>query len=307
MRTILTKILAVGSVALLALASCKNNDQLATSSGAKIGSLNASSTSLVLDKTRVNDSSAAVTFNFTASQYNFKAVVSNNLEIDSVGDNWKNPQVIALPTKTYTQSFSTVNFNNLLLKLVPAGVASKVNVRIQYELSSYVSDYSNVVTMTVTPFIATAWVYVPGAYSGWNNPGTGEDSLVSVNGNGVYTGIINFTAGNNQFLITPAKNWNNKWATSAGAATGTSATYAVTYNGANNFYAPTAAGYYLVTFDSNQLTLSIVPADSYSIIGGDFTTVSANQWNVDYQMKYINDGTNTWTGSVDDIFPSGGG
>jgi hypothetical protein len=117
--------------------------------------------------------------------------------------------------------------------------------------------------------------------------------LISVTGNGVYVGIINFSAGNNQFLITPAKNWNNKWATSAPAAnpTGTSVTDAVVYNGPNNFYAPVAAGNYLVTLNTNTNQITIQPADFYTIIG---SAPPGTAWNNDYPMKYLNDGSGNW-------------
>jgi hypothetical protein len=263
MKNVLTKFLMVGSLGLLILASCKKNDAVVTTNGGTPGKLSASSTNLVLDKTKVNDTSTAITFSFGAPQYGFKAAVTSTLQIDVPSDNWKNPISATLASKVYSQSYNTATFNNMLLKLnLAAGASSTVDV--------------------------------PGAYEGWSNPGPQMDSLVSVTGNGIYTGIINFTAGNNQFLVIPVYgSWNNKWATSAPATnpTGTSVNDPVVYNGANNFYAPVTAGYYLVTLNTVANTMSIVPADSYSLIG---SAAPGTAWTTDTQMKFINDGNNTW-------------
>ncbi len=295
MKKNLTKLLAVGSLGLLLLHACKKDGNLVTTNGGKAGALTASATTLPLDKTKINDTSTVINFSFTKANYGYNAAVTNTLQIDVPGDNWANPTSATLGIGVYSQGFSTAAFNNLVLKLnVPAGVATPIVVRVQHSISATVAPvYSNVLTLTVTAFNLTSFVYVPGAYEGWNNPGPQEDSLVSVTGNGVYVGIINFTAGNNQFLIVPVLgSWANKYATTGSPGTGTSATYPTEYvtGGGNNFYAPTAAGQYLVTLNTNSNQLTIVPADFYTVIGD-----AAQGWSTDVPMKYINDGNGNWT------------
>lgn len=297
MKRILNNLLAAGSVTLVMLSACKKSGELVTSNGGKAGTLSASATTLVLDKTKLNDTTSAITFNFTKANYGFSAAVTNTLQIDVPSDNWKNPTSATLSTNVYTQGYSTANFNNLVLKLnVPAGVATPIEVRVMQSVSAQVAPiYSNVLNLTVTAFNLTSYVYVPGAYEGWSNPGPQEDSLVSVTGNGVYVGIINFTAGNNQFLIVPVKNWNNKWATNDVVNPGsTSASYSVTYDGNNNFAAPTTAGQYLVTFNSNTNQITIQQADYYSIIG---SATPGGNWSTDLPLKFVNDGNNNWVGT----------
>jgi len=295
MKRILGKMIALSSIGLLMLPSCKKSGDLVVSNGGKAGTLSASVTTLPLDKTKLNDTTSVINFSFTPPNYGFTAAVSNTLQIDIPSDNWKNPTSATLSTKVYSQGYSTAVFNNLLLKLnVPAGVATPVEVRVMHSVSAQVAPiYSNVLTLTVTCFNLTSWVYVPGAYEGWSNPGAQEDSLVSVTGNGVYVGIINFPGsanGGNQFLVVPVKNWNNKYATNDNVNPGaTTASYSVTYDGNNNFAAPTTAGYYLVTLDINKNTMTIVPADFYSVIGD-----AAQGWGTDVPMKYINDGNGNW-------------
>ncbi|HEY4323548.1 MAG TPA: SusE domain-containing protein [Mucilaginibacter sp.] len=300
MKKVLTKLLAVGGIGLLMLSACKKSDLLATSNGGKAGPLTSSTTTLPLDKTKLADPTPVITFTFSAADYGFKAAVTNTLQIDSAGDNWKKPMSVTLPAKIYSQGYSTAEFNSILLKLnLKAGVTSQVQARIVNSVSTSIAPvYSNVVNLTVTPFNLAAWVYVPGAYEGWNNPGPMLDSLLSATSNGIYTGIINFTAGNNQFLIVPVKgSWANKYATIAAPATGTTVTYPteLVASGGNNFYAPTAAGQYLVTLNTNNNTLTIAPADFYSVIG---SATPGGDWSTDLWLKFVNDGNNNWVGTL---------
>jgi hypothetical protein len=286
MKTVLTKFLTISSVALLMLASCKKNDPIVTTNGGTPGTLTSSAATLVLDKTKVSDTATKViTFSVTAPQYTYKAAVTNTLQIDSVGDNWQSPQSVALPTGVLSQSFSTPAFNTLLLKILPAGVASNINVRVQHALSSTVATYSNVVSMSVTPFNLTSWIYVAGAFEGWTVPGSGVDSLISATGNGVYTGIINFTTGNTAFkiLLNP-KNYTGNIG-SDGTATGL--TSASSQSNINS----TVTGQTLVTVNLNTNTISFAAADYYSVIG---SAPPGTAWNTDSFMKYVNNGTGTW-------------
>jgi hypothetical protein len=295
MKRVLTKFLTISSIGLLMLSSCKKNDAVVKNVGSTTSSLTTSATTLVLDKTRLTDTTAAISFSFTAPTYTYKAVVSNSLEIDAAGDNWKNPTTAALGGKAASQGYSTATFNALLLKLnLPAGVASKINVRVVNALSPDVATYSNVLSLTVTPFNLTSFLYVVGAFqtpSMWN--AASPDSLISPTSNNIYTGVIYFTAGNNQFLILPQKiSYDNKYATNDPQNT-TSAT--VQQNAPNNFYAPAVAGYYLITLNLNAGTIAFEHVNSYSVIG---SVTPGGNYSTDDAMKYVN-GNQDWEG----VFP----
>jgi hypothetical protein len=292
MKKNLTKWLAVSGIGLLLLPACQKDGNLVKSNGGKAGTLTASVTTLPLNKNMLSDTTTVIKFSFTKANYGYSAAVTNTLQIDVPSDNWKNPTSATLVNGVYSQGFNTADFNNLILKLnVPAGVATPIVARIQQSISSSIAPiYSNTLSLNVTAFNLTSWLYITGAFANWENPGPLEDSLVSVTGNGVYVGIINFNAtgsGNNQFLVLPVKNWNNKYATSGTSTPSTT----VTYNASNNFNAPTANGQYLVTVNLNANTISIVPADYYTILG---SAPPGTAWNNDVTMKFINDGSNTW-------------
>jgi len=294
----MTKILGIGGLALLMLSSCKKDGALVVEGTATGGALTASATTLVLNSANLTSTSTVMTFSFTKPSFGFPAGVNNTLQIDAAADNWANPYTIALNNGVLSQGFNTADFNNILLKLgLKGGVAAGVNVRISSSIGSSVTPtYSNVVALTVTPFNLKSWLYVAGAYEGWANPGPMEDSLYSATSNGIYVGIINFTAGNNQFLILPKKNWDNKYATSNSTVPST----VVGYNGGNNTYntnfsAPTTPGQYIVTLNLNTNTISFALANYYSLIG---SSTPGTAWSTDTDMKYINDGTSTWTATV---------
>jgi hypothetical protein len=309
MKIVLTKFLTISSVALLMLSSCKKDETKAVATSGKPGSLTASATTIVLDKTKLNDN--AVTFTASPADFGYKAAISNILQVDINGDNFANAKEYNLPAKTLTQSFTVLDFNNLMLKLnLPTEVASPVQIRIKSQIGSTITPvYSNVVAMTVTPFALKSFVYVPGNYEGWANPGPLQDSLQSATNNGIYTGIINFKQASDQFLITPAKKWDNKYATNDPAGTGSPIVYNTIYvtGGGNNFYSASKATVdpnvpitsNLLVLDVNKNTLTLTPT-LWSIVGdgspGGWPAGSGFQSDTD--MKF-NNGTLTWSAVVD--------
>jgi len=289
MKNLLTRLLAFSGIGLLTLSGCTKSGVLVTSNGGKPGTLSTTATTLVLDKTKVNDvTDVAITFNFTQATFGFSAAVTNTLQIDVPGDNWAKPTSVTLGTDIFTQAYDTPDFNALLLKLgIAGGTTATINVRIASSITpSLTPTYSNVVSLSVTPFNLTSYLYAVGAFEGWSLNAGSIDSLVSATGNGIYVGIFNFTAGNNQWLMLPQKtNYNNKYATNDSAPTNTT----VTVNANNNLYAPSTAGLYLVTFNANTLKINYALADYYTIIGD-----AAQGWSTDVPMKYVNDGLGNW-------------
>jgi len=291
MKKTLAKFLAIGAIALL-LQSCKKDGALVTSNGGKAGTLTASSSTLVLQRANLTDTTKVIKFNFTKPDYGYSAAITNTLQIDKPGDNWANPTLVTLGTNVLTQGYSTTDFDALLLKLgLIGGVASQVQARIVHSISGNVAPvYSNVVTITATPFYLTSWLYVVGEFQGYST--SSPDSLLSATGNGIYTGIINFPAGKTQFLILPAKNFNNKYATNN--PTGSTST-TVAYNASNNLFAPSTPGQYIITLNLNTNTISFALANYYSVIG---STTPGGNFSTDVDLKYVNDGSTGWTGTI---------
>lgn len=293
MKKSFTKFLAFGSIALLMLASCKkdeSNKVVASPSTAK-GTLTASTTTPTLSKAHLTDN--AITFTFKAPSFGFSSAISNSIQVSGTAAFVDTlTKETTLSSKDVSKTFTVMDFNNLLLAAkLPGGVATTVHVRLktQFTGSLVAPTYSNDITLTTTPFNLTSFLYTVGAFQGWDI--NHQDSLISATSNGIYVGIINFTAGNNQFLVVPGKkSYDNKYATADPQNT-TSSNVAI--GGANNFYAPAAPGFYTVTLNLNTNKISFESfTDYYSIIGD-----GANGWSDgnDVDMKSANDGSGSWS------------
>jgi len=284
MKKILTKLLTLSSISLLMLASCNKDEsnKVVIASNTKAGTLSASQTTLVL--TKANQDNTALTFTLQSPNYGFSAAVTNTLQISSTSD-FSNVKEVAIGTKTTTKSYTVLDFNAMLLALnLPTGVNSTVQARLKSQITGSTSApiYSNVVSLNVTPYALISFIYVPGAYQGWN-PAT-ADSLQSATSNGVYTGVINFTAGNLEYKITPAKVWTNSY--------GITAAGVVVYNGGDNFKAPSAGSYFL-TLDLNKNTM-VAKQTLWAVIGD----ATPGGWGGDTDLKFSN-ATQQWIGTVD--------
>lgn len=279
---------------MLMLAACKKDGAIVQTTAGSAGALTASASTVVLSKANLTDTTKVINFTFTQPTFGFSSAITNTLQIDAAGDNWASPKSVNLPVRVLKAGYSTADFNSLLLKLnLPTGVSSPVMVRVMSTVSASMAPvYTNVATINATPFALTSFLYVPGAYQGWN-PAT-ADSLLSATSNGIYTGIINFSAGNLEFKINPAKNWVHAY--------GYDANGNVKYDasGGSNFKAP-AAGLYWITLNLNNLTITYVAVSKYYSLIGDATTKG---WTGDTDMKY-NNGISSWT--VIAPLTSGGG
>jgi hypothetical protein len=296
MKNLITKFLALSSLALLMLPSCKKDGAIVTvdPSTTTAATLTSSSTAPALVK--ANLKTTAVTFTTTAPKYSYNAAYTNTLQVAVKGTNFTSPKEVPFDVNVFTQSYTVQDFNNILLALnLPSGASAQVEVRVKSSLSTTAGIvYSNVVTITATPFALVSYLYVPGAYQStvvaqqWI-PAT-ADSLQSPTGNGVYTGIINFTGTGSalQFKITPVKTWDNSYGLDASGNFKLNPTTQYAPTG-GNLTAP-AAGQYLVTVDLNVGTITFTTVDYYSAIGD----ATANGWGTDTDLKF-NNGTRIWT------------
>lgn len=241
-------------------------------SSATAGTVTPSATSIVLSKAKNNGGDTSLVLNVSKANYGSSVAVTNVLQIDSMGDNWKNPQSITLNAGMMSQAISTPDLNTLLLKLhLPAAKASQVQVRLMNTVSASVAPvYSAPVTLTVTPYSIASYVYVPGAYQGWSP--SSADSLVSASGNNIYVGVINFTGSDYNFKITNERDWNGM-AYGSGSGAGTVSTTG------GNLVAPGDGGY-LISLNLANNTITFAP--QWSIIGD----ASPGGWSSDTNMDF---------------------
>lgn len=263
--------------------SCEKDGDTITASGGSAGTLKASSTSLVLEK--VNQTKEAIALNWDIADFGYQASITQVLQIGIKGNSFANARELALDIKTTTRTFTVLEFNDLVLKLgIPFGKSTDIEARIKSQISNDVAPvYSNVISLSVTPYELVSWIYAPGDYQGWLPPSA--DSLISATGNGVYTGIIYFPAkagASFEFKLTPEKDWDLAYGDGGNGTLSTSG---------GNLKAP-GAGSYRITADLNEKTWKM-EVSSWGLIGD----ATPGGWDKDTDLIY-NNGSAEWVLTV---------
>lgn len=275
MKSIFLKSLALCFIA-LSLWSCKKDETQTVSSITPAGTLTASATTLNL--VQANGALPALTLSYPlATSSGYVVPVTSTIQFGLKGTNFSPVREFVVTSKTYAPTITDIN--NIILAL--GGVVDKpAQIEVRLKSGAAVNDltYSNVITLSATPYLASAWIYAPGAYQGWD-PAT-ADSLISLSSNGIYTGMIAFTAGNLAFKVTPKKVWT--------VAYGDAGSGNISTTAGDNLNAP-AATVQQVTVDLNKNTIVYSTPSEWSIIGD----ATPGGWGTDTDMKGVNDGKYT--------------
>ncbi|KQS92206.1 MULTISPECIES: SusE domain-containing protein [Chryseobacterium] len=134
--------------------SCEKEEDIATLGAASTSNLSADKTSIVLIKD--NEAQNAVTFNWSAPSYGIAVAQKNQLQIAAKGTNFASPKNVDLNDGAVKASFTVAEFNTYLLDAgIAPNVASQIDVRLSSKLGSFEAVNSNVVTLTVTPYMTS--------------------------------------------------------------------------------------------------------------------------------------------------------
>lgn len=279
MKKLFTQLTILSGLLLLMISACKKDETQAVLDVKSATALKVSVTNL--DLITVEPEKIAVTFDFTKIDFGFNAAPSTILQIAVEGTNFATLKEVILEPKMLSKNFKTVDFNALMLSLgLPVSVDSKIQVRVKTQLNDKVGlSYSNIINMTVKPFVLSSFLFVPGAYQGWN-PSNAE-SLISPISDGIYTGVINFTPGNLMFKIVTKRSWGPP-EYGKGATDGTIAV------GGSDIAAP-KTGWQKLTVNTTLNTL-VFEDYSFAIIG----SATPGGWANDTDMAYDN-ATQTWS------------
>lgn len=269
------KTLAIGLM-VLSLWSCKKDEDRIISNVSPAGTLAASATSVNLSIASAN--TTAVTFTFPqATVTGYQIPVTSTLQFDLKGNNFATAKETVVSTTTYSATVAELNKMMLSLGAV-IGTSAEMEVRLKSAPAPNAPTYSNVLTITGTPYLASAWIYVPGAYHGWDF--ASADSLVSLTGNSIYEGLINMPADKLTFKVAPKKSWDGAFGDGGGDAISTTG---------GDFNAGTP-GLKKITVDLNANTYKIAAADSWGLVGD----ATPGGWDADTDLKFINDGKGLW-------------
>ncbi|WP_299707832.1 SusE domain-containing protein [uncultured Pontibacter sp.] len=268
----------------LTLMSCEKDEEKLILSEGTPPALSASSTNVVL--TEETAEGTALTLNWNEADFGFDAATEYSLQIDTAGDNFVRPYSVSLGNKVTSRTYTGQELNALMgrLKYAPEET-HEVTFRIRAIVSEFVSPvYSNPVTVNITPYntyIEPTFIYVPGDYQGWN-PATAP-SLISVEANNIYQGVISFTEPNSRmFKFTANRNWDLNWGGTNGNLEQNGPDLSVPANES-----------YMLTVDLNAMTWSYAK-HSWGIIGN----ATAGGWDADQNMRYNNE-EDEWRATLD--------
>ena len=277
-KDVYMKIIHYIGIALLLLAafqSCKKDEtqaRLHPADAVKAATLSLDKSSLILSKATANDT--VLRLSLVQPDFGYQAAVTNVIQFGRKGDNFKTVKEVVLPNGRSAMGFTGYELNSYLLSLgVPTGEASDFDVRLKSSISSKIAAvFSALSGLKASPYASTSYLYVPGAYQGWD-PVTAE-SLVSPTSNGIYTGIIAYPEANSEFKLTTERNWANSY--------GQTAPGKIAYNSGDNIKAPRAGNLEIeVNTTANTITFK---DHSWGIIG----SATPKGWDADTDMKYDN-------------------
>lgn len=292
MTTWFTKLLRVGTVALL-LTACEKDDDKTIIQPNGGPTLTASATAL---GTLSGDNAAkmAVTFTWTPPDYGYAAGVTYTLQLDVKGNNFKTPKEYTTTASTLTLTVAELNSALLALGVAP-GAAGQLDARVKSDVSSNAaySQLSGTTALTASPYlsvIAYPSLYVPGDYQGWSPDKAPK--IASPSNNGTYEGYVNFASAS-PFKFTSAPNWDNTNYGISGTVATNPTTKAVsgtlsTDGSAGNLTVP-AAGYYRLVANVPNLTWTATPT-TWAAIG----SATPKSWDGDTPLTY-DPTTRTWS------------
>ena len=215
MRTWLNKVLLIGFT-VAALSSCEKDEVKAVLTSGTAPTLTSSATTLVLQQANANNE--AVKFTYTAdANFGFDAAVTYVLQISKGGTSFASAtttEVALSKTAPLEKSFKVVDFNRELLKIIPYGAATPVEIRVKASVGAAApAIYSNVITVTATAYRDLIVYTYPNAlnlagnFQGWS-PGSAPQIVNQNNGghNG-HEGYIIFNAATPEFKMVKGDNW----------------------------------------------------------------------------------------------------
>lgn len=235
-----------------------------------------------------NASAQVERFTWKAANYAGDIQVTYALEIDKKGNAFKTPQTLGSVISGYQVSVTVEQMNNALkaLKAIPL-VAAQFEIRIKSTSGATVPMYSNVNTITVTPYSTDIpKIAVPGNHQGWS-PATAPLLAATKFGNTDFEGYV-WLDGEYKFL-TAKPDGTFDWGT---ADYGDDGTFSGVLKETNESNCSATAGYYRVKADTKALTYNAVKT-VWGVIG----SATPGSWDNSTVMTY-NSTTKKWTVTV---------
>lgn len=278
------------------VASQKNNNGTTSSGVMQVavtpyGDLGLKAVPTTVVCTAANADKVGTVVNWTNAFNGYNGVKTYQLQYAKGGTSFASPTSTAVTG--YSKTFSQLDLNKIVLAYgVAAGSSGTVDFRIKASNESGSTEYSNVVTVTVTTYVAYNSIGLIGdATAGLWDKDTDMYRADPINKPGDWTVTVYLTGGKAaKFRADDA--WDNNWgATDFPTGTGTS--------GGPNI--PVAnSGYYKVDFNAGTgaytfTALTIPVVSKISVIG---SSTPGGNWTTDLELTQSLTNTNVWTGTV---------
>jgi hypothetical protein len=269
-------------IGLVGLFSCKKDETKAVIQSPSAPVLNvAGGDTIALKKTNAD---TLITYTWSAASFGLTLVTTYTIQMDKQGNNFKDPLAVGTVTSATSFSLLTSALNNKLLGMeFNPDLNPSSPLALEFRVMASVSPnanpaYSPVVSKVMVPYyvkIVYPFLFVPGAYNGWN-AGDSITVIYSAKSNNIYDGYIFFDSIGTGTNAGYKYSMDPKWTTNYGdnGADGT-----LELNGANII--PVGAGYYHLTADLNTLTHTYLRT-TWSVIGD----ATPGGWNTDTDMAY---------------------
>lgn len=228
---------------------------------------------LTASTTELNStSSGPVSFSWTETNYSLDNEVIYTLEFDSKAD-FSEAKKFSVESGLLEKSFSNGEFLSIASSLgLEIGNTGEIHARVKsYQIGSFTDTaFSNVVSVTTTPYVLQKSLYVPGAHQGWS-PATAPE-IFSLSGDEKYAGYVFFGNAGNMFKLTSHPDWDHTNYGDGGAGT-------LSTSGGDLSVAD--EGYYLIKADLNALTWS-AEIRTWGVIG----SATPTGWDSDTDLVY---------------------
>jgi hypothetical protein len=270
---------------LFAINSCEKVEKdpvVKDNTGSPVITAPSAGASLVLTKPEADKT---VTFTWSGADYGVPLGVLYTLQTAKAGTSFEKPVDIAgLNALTKTLTYAELNTKMIALE-AQMEAENSVDFRVKANVpnSNAKTIYSDVLNMNITPYTAKDFIYLVGAFNGWN---ASAAPAMNRNLSGLkYELYLNITAGNTEFKIIPTQ---GSWLNDIGDDPANPGKLIVT--GENNMWV-SGPGYYRVSVDLTSMEWSTL-ATTWGVIGG------FNGWGGDQAMTY--DAANgVWTTTFD--------
>lgn len=285
------KILVIACIGLLVISCEKDEDQAVITETTK-SKITPDKTTIVLDKANPDNVALNVTWNKSA--FDLPVVYTQQLQLGIKGKNFENSSTVDATSSPLT--FTNKQLNSIALSLGGTpNVATEIEVRLK-TLVGAAPFYSNVITLTITPYLLGPVYNFKDLYligdatsAGWTNDASNVKFLPLAKSStaGVYSYTGYFAQGEFKMIAKPGE-WTVQYGMGSQGILSTS--------GASGNIPVATSGYYKLSINTTALTYTLlsVPAPSITYTNISMIGTASGSWTTDVDLQKSTFDSHIW-------------